>query len=1293
MSKRPIRRALTGSVMSLAMVTSTAQTTVASPSRPEERVVVENAERRAPNTIDPARRNELLGQGWQRSTDRAWTTSGDADGFHVLVADASTGYTWRTAATLSEPGFDADQWIGNACVTESGRRAVVVYAPRIFTNKDQLAGRGGFSATVDLDTGVVTKLPTRSSLAYFNPGCGTGEAAVLTQEGEDLGRTWLIRLDAGASTTDAPVEVEGQVTSAVPTAAGVIAAAGSTVVKVDEKGALHRLAVTTGSPFMLRPDADGGVVFLERLGDQVRARRAQPADPRAKVATLATGGIKDLGVTSGRAGAVFLTGKADTVGALPRSVVKLDVSRDAEVSTEGRAAVEKSEYAEPPGRDPAVARRAKIDLKVLGTGGRVAFTVHPREVVSAHAATGREPNPRSGLSSGEVSATADLTNPVDAERTCAIPRGDASAMATQPTPAQVEWAADRAVLGTLENTDGAQAMFPSKPLIGGEKVPPQILLGIMAQESNLWQAARYALPGVSANPLIGNYFGLAIYNKDGSDDWDIHWDDADCGYGITQVTDGMRMAGREGGHAPALPTNQQRAIALDHKTNIARGLQILQEKWNQTRAAGLVVNNGNPRKIENWFFAVWAYNSGFNADKGDGSPWGVGWTNNPINPRYPANRLPFLEYTQTDAKYPNRWPYPEKIMGWAAHSIATPTGPGFAPAWWNSAGENGNLNRENVQPPIDLFCKPQNDCYPGQKWVPDDPSVLPGPGDDPEPPGPCDHKNPETGKRDLKCWWHLPATWKSDCEQTCGVWNFTYDVEPAPAWGTNYAPQCAQNALPANALIIDDLPATPAALPAKWADPARRCTRNWTSQGSFQLQFDTPSAKIDFHQLGAAFDNHFYFGHTRKDDPAGNLGKVTGTWTLNRPLTGWARVLVHIPDHGAHTRQAKYEVDTGSGTKTRVILQRTEANKWMSLGVMQFSGTPKVRLSTTTLDGLGTEDVAWDAIAFQPMAQKPSNVVVALGDSYSSGEGAGGNTAYYRETNVYGDDPALRNACHRSPHTWSRQGKLAQYAGNTIGQIADFYSDPTMDYQLLACSGARAHHVLPHETAPAGQPKPVDAWGLTGQSFYHELPQMDRGFLDESTTLVTMSVGGNDARFTQIMKSCLTYLFDCPDQVLEEDGGVPLKDAEPALIRNKVIPSVATTIREIHKRAPNAKIVLMGYPKFLEHDVLCDALFSGRTIDWFAEIGDVLTVAYTSMTIDLQAQGIPMVFADPYTAFDGKGACGAPARINAIVETRTDSDPPLFDGGIVPSESFHPNREGFQLYGEVFTAALRKLGL
>ncbi|MFC6094916.1 hypothetical protein [Saccharothrix lopnurensis] len=340
-------------------------------------------------------RGGLRAAGWQRSTDRAWTTSGDGDGFHVLVADASTGYTWRTAATLSEPGFEADQWIGNACVTGSGKRAVVVYAPRIFTNRDRSAGRGGFSATVDLDTGAVTELPVRSSLAYFNPGCGAGEGAVFTEEGDDLGRTRLTRLDASTSAPARPVEVEGQVTSAVPTAAGVVAASGSALVRIDDSGNRTRVAAATGSPFMVRPDADGGVVFLERLGDRVRARRALPGDPRARVTTPATGGVRDLGVTSGRAGSVFLTGKADEVGALPRSVVKVDAARDALVSTGGRVAVERSGWAGPPGADPGAARPAEVELKVLGTGERLGFTVDPTTSVGAHAASGREPRPGS----------------------------------------------------------------------------------------------------------------------------------------------------------------------------------------------------------------------------------------------------------------------------------------------------------------------------------------------------------------------------------------------------------------------------------------------------------------------------------------------------------------------------------------------------------------------------------------------------------------------------------------------------------------------------------------------------------------------------------------------------------------------------------------------------------------------------------------------------------------------------------------------------------------------------------
>src|SRR5207248_10116427 len=88
---------------------------------PETDIPVRQAPPTATTNVPTDQRAAVLGADWARSADLAWTTFGDANGFHVLVAKAADGYLWHTAATLSETGFDTDQWIGNACVTASGR--------------------------------------------------------------------------------------------------------------------------------------------------------------------------------------------------------------------------------------------------------------------------------------------------------------------------------------------------------------------------------------------------------------------------------------------------------------------------------------------------------------------------------------------------------------------------------------------------------------------------------------------------------------------------------------------------------------------------------------------------------------------------------------------------------------------------------------------------------------------------------------------------------------------------------------------------------------------------------------------------------------------------------------------------------------------------------------------------------------------------------------------------------------------------------------------------------------------
>lgn len=138
-----------------------------------------SSSRSLPGGDDPSKVEQpdtVLPKDWRTSGDRAVAVVGDAEGLHVLAADSSKAYQWQEVAALREDGFESDAWIGNVCVTGSGKRAVVAYAPRSFTNKPMLFDRGAFAAVVDLETRKVTKLNRQVSLAYFNPGCGTGRS-------------------------------------------------------------------------------------------------------------------------------------------------------------------------------------------------------------------------------------------------------------------------------------------------------------------------------------------------------------------------------------------------------------------------------------------------------------------------------------------------------------------------------------------------------------------------------------------------------------------------------------------------------------------------------------------------------------------------------------------------------------------------------------------------------------------------------------------------------------------------------------------------------------------------------------------------------------------------------------------------------------------------------------------------------------------------------------------------------------------------------------------------------------
>jgi hypothetical protein len=1249
--------------------------------------------------VPESERDAVLGDGWQHSDDFAWSLQADARGLNVMRAKAATGYAWELLAALPNHEIPADQWIGNSCLTQDGKTLAVVYAPRLFTNDPTLFGRGAFASIVDVNTGQQTYLGQGYSLAYFNPGCGSSDQIVLSQYSDDSLKTRLTILSAQHPGEVSTVEVDAQVTSATTDDAGILAASGSDLVRISDEGLTSRLASGAGTVYDVT-SSPTGVGFVTHDGDSASIHHASTASAeRTKQSVvIATGSIDSLGLARDIDGETYVLGAQRLEAKLPDDWTSLPLDESARLSARATSAV--LDFRVDLEGDPDGRVGLEVDLQIIDSSRDITLKGEvPQSFGEADAPDEVSPQPsrpqalhNSGVA---TSATASFgpgspTQPFETERTCAVARNDPASQALQPLPRQVEWAVNQAVTNNLTVTRptnwmnlgmpaySPQGMFPQSPLVGGGRVPAQVMLGVLAQESNLWQASRYTTPGVTGNPLIGNFYGQS-YTVTGDAWWEVDFGGADCGYGVAQVTDGMRLAGRDAGYAPALPATQQRAIALDYAANIAKGLDMLADKWNETTLAGVSINDGDPQYIENWFAAVWAYNSGFyGPTEGTQQAWGLGWFNNPINPYWDPSRSSFLNFSPSDAANPQDWPYSEKVLGFAAHSVELPESAtsnvmGFRTAWWTSSDNQGGVvNRETVKPPIDLFCVPAvNDCDPEASQQ----SMYPG-----EEPGPCLHQN-SLGDYDLRCYFHGNATWK-DCDAQCGREFIRFAAGmPEEASGTSFPPICSQAGLPAGALVVDNLPnATPVVRPG--------CGTPAASSGTFSFQFGSDGAgeypsKIDMHQLGAGFNGHFNFTHARTDDDliSGELA-VTGTWTLNQSLDAWTRVMVHMPDHGAWSQQAAYTINTGAnGSQTRTLAQRNGANQWLSLGVFEIDGVPQISLSNTTHSSAlsSLDDIAWDAVAFVPLAAKPTDFVVALGDSYSSGEGASaaGGADYYRSSDNNGPrnggTNVFNNACHRSTQAWSRKAFLPGDPNTPVGQRADTFRADT-DYHLLACSGAVVSNITSNVQRTNGQ--------------FGELGQIDKGYLDDNTTLVTLSVGGNDIGFADIISTCVTQ-SQCR-HVVASGGSQTLEEVTTSKINTSLPSSLSTLLQEIHAAAPNAEIALVGYPPIFAQGGNC-AFVPDLNSAW---LNDVAADLNSSLATIVSSAGSHVTFTDPTPYFADRNVCSAVPAVHGFVLELTPGDRPLITGewgipyNIASQQSFHPNNAGTDLYASALSAQL-----
>jgi hypothetical protein len=934
---RPARRVVLGA-LGAAVALGASMLVVPQPvaARPVAPVPAEALSRGA--LADP---DASLGPDWAGSSDQLVTGAGDRNGFHLFVARERDAFAWSNLTTLNAGLPDAGTWTGSVCVTGSGKRAVAVYAPISYSNKPELATKGAYVAVVELATGKVTPLKERVQLAYYNPSCGAGERVLVTRP-TDVGQqtTEVIAIDAAAGKVISTVRLAGQFTNAAPAAEGDYGVLRGGLHRL-RAGKLTKVAVPGGHPFAVRATAAGAVDVLtvdeDKPGVEGRATAHRYVGRRHTM--LGTGratGLELVGLSGGRNA---LVGDVGGIRRAPADLVLLSAGDKTRVaSREGHLLA----MSVRPVETGQVDRRTRLDVTVQATrSGRESR----RTVTAMPKAPGDVAAPRAGrMQAPSVSPAGEVITHPFFQPACAVPRNDIRRQVLQPSANQVEWAVDLAVQGKLTVSRPAnylktgispytpQGLFP---LPSGPRVPAQVMLAVLAQETNMAQASWHAAPGDGGNPLISDYYGSRSSSSTG---WDyIDYTSSDCGYGISQVTDGMRADSTKWFEA------QRVAISSDYAANIAAGLQILVEKFNQVQSLGITVNTNDPRYIENWFLAVWGYNSGVHPrESGSLGNYGLGWFNNPANPSYPANRNPFLRINKDDASHPSDWSYPERIMGWAE----VPQWQWIEPLTKYSTPLFGSSKNQLSLPSKYQFCMSSNNCSPT--------------GDNSS----CDES----------CWWHTSTSWVSETAPL-STEKLVYAVGSAePAVKAVYPKRCTPFSA-TGALVVDDLKDSS-------INPLGCAGQSWG--GKFTLRLGAPAgdlmsfyADIDVHQLGAGYLGHMWFTHSVDDEDAG-LHQVVGTWTPNirTGIKSWD-IVAHLPSHGANETAAEYLIQPGIGIygdprdqeKTCLMNQDAKTqgvDRWVSLGRYTLGPRARVQLSNKITGANGEVDIAWDAMAFVP---------------------------------------------------------------------------------------------------------------------------------------------------------------------------------------------------------------------------------------------------------------------------------------------------------------------------------------
>ncbi|MCL2667167.1 MAG: GDSL-type esterase/lipase family protein [Micrococcales bacterium] len=336
-------------------------------------------------------------------------------------------------------------------------------------------------------------------------------------------------------------------------------------------------------------------------------------------------------------------------------------------------------------------------------------------------------------------------------------------------------------------------------------------------------------------------------------------------------------------------------------------------------------------------------------------------------------------------------------------------------------------------------------------------------------------------------------------------------------------------------------------------------------------------------------------------------------------------------------------------------------------------GARQATLTITSSDGKTTK-----VTVTQP---GQTQTYVAWGDSYSAGVGTNPSTwpgADYdtsERRSRWGPIPDAWNEdeCYRAKDGWPRQlgdGRQSATAGTPSLAMST--------NNFMACSGAT-----------------WDGTSLTGGTGAASVKdQMDA--TDPEAGVVTLTVGGNDIGFADIVTNCVNPVSGGfspnPTKTAERyvaSCGKGLADGR-ALVAQDLGPRLTEAFEHALDSAPGATIYVVGYPPVVEMDDLEHRWFFGRippanipaAVQLLTDLNDKIRETVDEVNAN-SPSGPRLVYVDPAapgSPFTGHSVGDSDPYINGIVPHKEFNLDPRDTN---PLPSYHPNRKGNDAYAQI----------